>query len=1106
MGLRLGLDIGANSIGWAIVHTDEQRIVNMGSRVFPAGVNDYDTNKEATKNQTRREARGLRRQYVRRRWRKIKLIEFLIDHSLTPFTKSDLNLWKKNRDQPYYEHLINWFSINPYELREKSLYEKLDPHELGRVLYHIIQRRGFLSNRKSESSEDSTIFQGRKDSGTVGISDTAESLSNFKTLGEYLAQVDTRKERIRNRYTSRAMYVDEAKQILEHQKQYHNFIDNAFIDRLIGSDTKKNMNGVLFFQRPLKSQKHTLGRCVFEPGKTRCPVSRPEFEEFRVWSFVNTIEYQGEKIPLSKRAQLVDYIFSQTSAKKFKDAKKHLGYPLLDDRFNYSDDDKLPTAEVSAGLRKAFGKKTWEEFDADKRHRIWHDLYAATDNEWLSNRLLDYGLVEKDIKTLLKTKIKRDYGSLSVKAIQNILPFLKDGIIYNEAVLLAGVKNAFGEKWGSIDDKQTVIDTVSSFKGSANHGTIIEQVKEYLSQAYGLNEAELQKLYHHSQIDHSDVKLNRLPEPQKLRNPIVMQAIFEVRSLVNRLLDIHGEFDAIHIELARDLKKSRDERAQIKRKQTENQKLNEKASEILSEYGIEDTYFNRLKVKLFNELREMKCPYTGKTIHIGHSNGNGIGLFTGEVQVEHIVPYNRSLNNSFGNLTLCDANENRAKGDKTPYEYYSSLGKWEEVKQRAKDILPYFKYAHFKKKEVEEDIASRLLNDTRYMSREVHKYLKQISNNVVVVTGTLTADLRHHWGLNSIISEDDVKNRSDHRHHAIDALVVALTDRSSVMRMSRWNKFNKVESERQVLPPWEELRNQAQLAVNQILVSHKKVNRFVTERIVKTKKGKKVHKNLGRSARGQLHKETVFGKRLSPETGEYAYHVRKSLNGGITKRKQITKVVDPVVRGLLFECLDELGINGDTIPNGTFVYTGEDGKMQTRIHIQSKSGEMIPVFKVRVKENLDKAVEIKDDSGQFVNPRNNHHVALYVDDNGNMVEDCVTFWDVVERKRQGQPAISPNLGEKYRLLTTLQTNDMFLVGWTGDPDRVTETPVRELIHYLYRVQKISSSDYWFRHHLASNIIDVPNSFYRIQSLKAWQEKKPIKVWVTADGCIELFKS
>jgi CRISPR-associated endonuclease Csn1 len=159
---------------------------------------------------------------------------------------------------------------------------------------------------------------------------------------------------------------------------------------------------------------------------------------------------------------------------------------------------------------------------------------------------------------------------------------------------------------------------------------------------------------------------------------------------------------------------------------------------------------------------------------------------------------------------------------------------------------------------------------------------------------------------------------------------------------------------------------------------------------------------------------------------------------------------------------------------------------------------------VRVKENLDNAVEVKDNTGQYVNPRNNHHVALYIDSNGNMHEHCVTFWDVVERKKQGLPAIAP-VFEQYRLLTTLQTNDMFLIDWDKDPYWINQTPVAELSPYLYRVQKISSLYYTFRHHLASTIEDLPTTFQRIRSLKAWEEKKPIKVWVTPDGRIELFK-
>ena len=1106
MSIRLGLDIGATSIGWAIIDQENQKILNMGVRVFPAGVNDYDTNKESSKNETRRMARGLRRQYVRRRWRKIKLLEFLIKHEMTPVTNQDLTSWKNQRDQPTLPHLVDWFMLDPYALRKDALNRKLTRYELGRVLYHIIQRRGFLSNRKSGTSEESTIDTGKADTGTVGISATREALSDYPTLGSYLANLDTLKERIRNRYTSRSMYVDEVKQILDKQSEFYDFINEDFKHELLGDDTKKNMNSVLFYQRPLKSQKHTLGRCTFEPGKTRCPMSSLEFEEFRIFQWINSIEYQGDKLSTDRRQLIAEYLFGISGRKKFKDIKKHLKFPILEDRFNYKDDDNVPVAPMSSGLRKAFGTQIWKKFSLEKQHRIWHDIYAANDNEWLTNRFKEYGLGEEAIKNILKIDIKRDYSSLSFKAINNILPFLKAGYVYNDAVLLAGVKNVFADAWESHPDKETITDTVFSFRGSSVDGTLIQQIKNYLSSAYNLSEQKLKKLYHHSQLDHSIEMLDRLPIPDPIKNPIVSQAIYEVRGLVNRIIDEYGKFDAVHIELARDLKKSTDDRQRIKREQRVNEERNNEASDLIKSYGGEDTYFNRLKVKLYNELREKKCPYTGKTIHIGPSSGNGIGLFTGQVQIEHIIPYTKSLNNSFGNLTLCDADENRKKSNLTPYEYYASPEIWEEVKMRAKDILPYFKFNHFKRKDIPDDIAERLLNDTRYMSREVHRYLKMICNDVVVVTGSLTADLRHHWALNSLISEDDNKNRKDHRHHAIDALVVALTDRATVNRMSKWNKFNKVESKRSVDSPWEDLRSQAEIMINQILVSHKKTSRVVTERVVKTKKHGKVYRNLGRSARGQLHKETVYGKRISPETGTEAYHVRKSLKDGITSRKHISKIVDPVIRRLLIECLGELGIDGEKIPPGTFVYENNNGQLQTRIHLVSKHGKEIPVLKVRIKENLERAVELKDDFGQYVNPRNNHHVAIYVDEHDQFEEDCVTFWDVVERRKQGLPTIAPFSSSGKRLLTTLQTNDMFLIGWNGDPDQISSTSRNDLIHYLYRVQKLSSLYYVFRGHLQATLDETEGSFVRIQSLKAWHEKNPMKVWITPDGQIQPYKT
>lgn len=1104
MGIRLGLDIGANSIGWAVVDAEAQQVMDMGVRVFPAGVNQYNTNKEETKNQSRRAARGLRRQYARRRWRKVKLVEFLNRFGLTPFTSTDLNHWKKSRDLESKPHLRDWFMRNPYDLRAAALTRKLEPHELGRVFYHMVQRRGFLSNRKSGGSEESTIFEGKKETGTVGIAQVRNALKGEPTLGVYLSKIDPHEERIRNRYTERKMYVEEAKAILTAQSRHHAFINEAFVSELLGKDTQKNMDGVLFFQRPLRSARHLLGKCPFEPSKPRAPITCFDFEAFRVWSWVNTVEYMGEPLRLDQREVLAEILFTTSDKTSFGGMKKKLGYAKKDEFFNYADDDKIPGARVTAAFRKAFGAE-WAEWPDAKKELIWHDVINATDDEWLSKRLLEHwSLDPKQTEILMGLRFKHDYGSLSRKALRNILPFVEAGYRYDQAVLLGGVRNAFGPKWKDLADPFEVIDTVRSFKRSVEAGTQLDQIRSYLASTFGLSDAELKRLYHHSQTDEVEELVDVLPKPDPVRNPVVMQALHEVRKLVNVLLERFGRFDDIHLELARDLGKSARERSEDRKYQKQNEDYNHQLRKRLLEYGQPDSYDFRLKLKLYEELKDKMCPYTGKAIRLSESStATELGLFSGQVQIEHIIPYSRSLTNAFGNLTLCDADVNRQKGNKTPFEFYSEQGTWEDAKLRARNALPYRKYQRFIKTELEEDPINRMLNDTRYISREMHRYLKKVCANVVPVNGALTADVRHHWGLNTILNEEDAKNRDDHRHHAIDALVVALTTRGMVKAASDWNKYNRDRGERRIPAPWEGLRDQVRAVTDAILVSHKKVNRVLTRKESVTKRFGKVHRNHGLAARGALHKESIYGKRRSPD-GEVGYHLRKPLSS-ITKVKQLHKVVDLAVRNSMLGVMRDKGLTTDMkadIPANTFTYFDESGKLRTNVYLASRNGMRLPVFKVRVKEDLSNAVELSDGRRQHVNPRNNHHVALYRSPEGELSEECVTFWDVVERIKQGRPAIAPVNAEGHALEETLQINDLFLIGYEGD---IETARLHYLLPHLYRVQKLSTCDYWFRTHYASTLKNDEGEYVAIWSMKAWDQRRPRKVWMTVDGRIEPYR-
>lgn len=1108
MSITLGLDIGANSIGWAVINSNQKSVEGMGVRVFPAGVNQYNTTKEETKNQSRRAARGLRRQYARRRLRKVKLVEFLNRYGLTPFTATDINEWKKSRDLPVKPHLSAWFEQSPYELRAKAIRAKLLPHELGRVFYHMVQRRGFLSNRKSGSGEEEgAIFEGKKESGTTGIIETKVAISEFDSLGDYLNSLNPHENRIRNRYTERRMYVQEAKKILDRQSLYFEWIDEAFVIELLGSDTQKNMNGVLFWQRPLKSSRHLLGKCPFEKTKTRIPVASFEFEEFRVWSWVNTVSYLGEPLNQAQRELLAEVLFTTKDKTAFSNLKKKLGYQKSDVNFNYADDDKIPGAKVMAAFRDALGTDwaTWSDHNKDL---LWHDVISATDDEWLIDRLTNrWGFSDKQQAPLLKLRFKSDYGSLSKKAIRNILPFLKMGFMYDRAVMFGGIKNVFGKDWDALDDKDAIIDTVSGFRGSSLDGSVHEQVRSMLTSHYNRSESDLRKLYHHSLLDDRDVLLEELPKPDPIKNPVVMQALFEIRKLVNSLIQRYGTFEAIHIELARDLGKSQRQRSEDRTFQKQNEDFNLKIADRLRAMDLPDSYDFKLRLKLYEELKDKVCPFSGKTIRMAKStSSDGLGLFSGQVQIEHIIPYSRSLTNAFGNLTLCDADVNRAKGNRTPFEFYSAQGVWDDAKLRARNVLPYKKFLRFTQTELDEDPINRMLNDTRYMTRETHRYLKMICSNVVPVNGALTSDVRHHWGFNTLLNEEDFKNRNDHRHHALDALVVALTNRSMVKAASDWNKFDRQRGEKTIPTPWEDLRAQADRHLDRILVSHKKSSRVLTIKESKTKRDGVIHKNKGLAARGALHKETIFGKRHSVD-GSFAYHVRKPISS-VQTLKQLHKVVDPMVRESMLGVLRDKGLSTDmkaSIPKDAFTYMDENGRLRTNVFLKDGQVGLRPVFKVRMKEDLGNAVELSDGNGQYVNPRNNHHVAIYASPEGTLEEDCVTFWDVVERKKQGQPAILTTNTKGYSLVETLQTNDLFLIGWTGDLEHLPAIPTSELKPCLFRVQKLSSKDYWFRHHLASTLDDEDGLFIRLKSLKAWAERNPIKVWLTVDGRIEPYQ-
>jgi len=1124
MGRILGLDLGTNSIGWAVVDDTANKIYGMGSRIFPMGVDNLgEGDNEISKNACRTGARGVRRQFFRRRLRKKILIQTLSEHNMCPLTNKDIGVWKKTKKFPEAK-LKAWFALNPYELRKNSLTEELSLLEIGRIFYHLIQRRGFLSNSRKGGKDDGAIFKGMPKEGKTGINETLESIED-KTLGSYLYEIYPKEnqpyqeglERIRNRYTTRKMYVDEFEMIWANQSKYHKELTDDLKEAIGGRKLDGyNEDGILFHQRPLRSQKHLIGNCTFEKKKTKSPLSAIPFELFRIYQWVNTVEYNGKKINSKEKEAFIKTLLSYEKI-EFKRLRKVIGKESSEYKFNYKDDDKIVGTHTISNLsnKKYFGKK-WFDLSEKEQEDIWHILYFFDDKTKVKEYALKHWqFSEEQANSIANFNLKEGYANLSRKAIENILPFLEKGFTYDIAVVFGGIKNAFGREWVSLSEekKNFIYDNVPEIIRFKIKGGFIETLKDLLRKEYNLTEKQLSKLYHHSTSIDANVLLEKLPvdkeadrEIQSIRNPIVITALFELRKLVNELIDEYGIFDQIKIEMARDLKVSKTKRSQIRREQKRLERENDRVkAEVLKYTHL--SHENILRYKLWEECKQT-CPYTGKAIPINK-------LFTGEIQIEHIHPWSRSLNDSFMNKTLCYADENRNKGDKTPFEFYGNdESNWSAIKERALKLFSdtkeypsaYQKFKQFVKQKHESDFTTRQLNDTRYISREAKSYLSQICNKVLVSPGQATSNLRHKWGLNNVLNEENEKLREDHRHHAIDALVMACTKVSYIQELSNWNRYNRSYSMKNFPLPWDTFHKDAEDATNNILVSHKRLKPVLTIRTHKTEKNGSVYKNIGIAARGQLHKETVFGRRTAPFSEE-AYHVRKPLDS-LTTDKHIEKVVDLSIKKLIRERIDEIGgfIKGKIPPN-TFFNVDENGMKKPEIFLPNKNGKPVPVLKVRMKENIGGAEQLKKDANQWVNPRNNHHVLIYKDYKDNLKEEVVTFWTVVERKRQGQAVYQLPLDGK-EIISTLHINDMFLLGLKEEEINWENPDYTILKEHLYRVQKLTSRDYFFRKHKSSTITD--DDYKQIRGFgdgkTGWFNFMPIKVKISVSGKVKQFKT
>lgn len=984
----LGLDTGTNSLGWAVVDRyddNHYELVKKGVFIFQEGVK-IEKGIESSKAAERTSYRSLRKQYFRRRLRKIMVLKVLIKYNLCPYlSDEDLKQWHNKKIYPAKTEFMLWQRTddkqeqNPYHCRYMCLNESLDlniqsnRYTLGRAMYHLAQRRGFLSNRL-DSSENS-LEDGKVKKSIAELSQKIEQ-AGCHYLGEYFYKLYREKGntiKIRTNYTDR-------------ENHYRKEFDAICEKQNLSGELRNELELALYFQRPLKSQRKSVGKCTFEKDKTRVSDSHYAFEEFRMLSFVNSIRIQtpndNEMRPLNadelKKIQKLFYRKSKPSF-SFEDiAKTIAGRGMYMTRgentsrpyvFNYRMTQPVSACPTTAQLRAIFGDD-WQTAIAEvylkNKHKdgsiksleemaddVWNVLsFFDSEEKLVGFAIKNLQLEHKQAHEFSKIRLSHGYASLSLKAIRNILPFLRQGMLYSHAVLCGKIPQLVGNDiWQNKSHRKYIVDEMSrmftetSESGGSQIPTLEFCIKDFLSKEYAISPQSLESLYHPSMIEvYPDPKPRETdgvivlgsPKTNALRNPMAMRSLHQLRKIVNSLI-IEGIIDhstIVHIEYARELNNA-NQRAAIYQWQREQDRKHKEYAVKIKELGIEPTSTDILKFQLWEEQGH-KCLYTGEEIGV-HDFLGGSPAY----DIEHTIPRSVGGDSTQENMTLCNSQYNRnVKKTLIPTQLENHddiierIRPWQEnIDRLTKEIdrlshgqsadkasndkriqkknlkkieLNYWrgKYQRFTMTDVPEGFARRQGAGVGLVSKYAGLYLKSYfydpntpeHRQIYSIKGTTTADFRKMWGLQEIYEK---KSRDSHTHHCIDAIVVACIGRNEFAASGRY--YHQQEESRYgmadkpVFPkPWSTFTEDIKKMAEEMVVVHYTKDNMpqkASKYIQVKKHGRKIAQ--GDCARACLHNDFYYG--AIERNGQRYYVIRRDITS-FEDIKDIDKIVDETVR------------------------------------------------------------------------------------------------------------------------------------------------------------------------------------------------------------------
>ncbi len=910
--LTIGLDIGIASVGWAVL--GENRIIDLGVRCFDKA----ETAKEGDSlNLVRRSARLLRRRLRRRAWRLTKLSRLLKREGLI----ADANLFKNKIEKNSIAPKSSW------QLRVDALDRQLTSEEWARVIYHLCKHRGFhwVSRAEEKLAEsDSKSEGGRVKQGLAGTKKLMSEKS-YRTAAEMvLAEFPESQRNKQGDYSkalSRLLLNDEFALLFQRQRELGNPHTSAELqEKILGTGDKKS--GLFWAQNPALAGNDLLkmlGHCTFEKGEYRAPKASFTAER-HVWltrlnNLRIVVDGTTRSLTESERREALPMPYKQAGDLTYKQLRTALtkaGY--LPNSFKFTGlaypsglktDEKAKDPESAVlvkipawhELRKTLEKKEL----ADECKKMSTDALEGNpklldDIAWVLSVYKDDAEVEAQLRKLILPNADKmvdalldirfdKFSNLSLKALRKIVPFMEQGLRYDEAVTNI-------HEYGHHSQIHAV--------GAGEH--------KYLPPFYSGRDKDGRMVFN----DDMDIP----------RNPVVLRALNQARKVVNALIKEYGSPHEVHIEMARDLSRPLDERREVEKLQKEFRDNNEKhKAEFASTFNIVGAVKGKEfeKYQLYRE-QQGKCAYSIEPIDLHR-------LFeTGYVEIDHALPYSRSFDDSKNNRVLVFAKENRNKGNRTPFEYLDGKDDSERWRQfvgyvEGNKAYRLAKRSRLLRKDFGEkeskEFRERNLNDTRYICKFFKNYVEQYlqlhvdseAKRCVVLSGQMTSFLRARWGLVKVRGDSD-------RHHALDAAVVAACSHSMVKRLSDYSRRKELEQVREgfvdidtgeilnlsmfdqiekYFPnPWPHFRNEleARLKLDDPVLLREEMQRLGTysEEALQAVRPLFISRAPQRRNSGAAHKDTIYAQ---PE--------RLKAQGGVTQKialtsltlKDMDKLIDP---------------------------------------------------------------------------------------------------------------------------------------------------------------------------------------------------------------------